>query len=61
MKVVVDTNVLISGIINPYGKPVKILNLVLEKNSCSALTAGYTTNMKRLEAGKTWRESITYK
>ena len=31
MKVVVDTNVLISGIINPYGKPAKILNLVLER------------------------------
>ena len=31
MKVVADTNVLISGIINPYGKPAKILNLVLER------------------------------
>ena len=31
MKVVVDTNVLISGVINPYGKPAKILNLILER------------------------------
>ncbi len=31
MKVVVDTNVLISGVINPYGKPANILNLILER------------------------------
>ncbi len=30
MKVVVDTNVLVSGIINPYGRPAHILNLVLD-------------------------------
>ncbi len=30
MKVVVDTNVLISGVINPYGKPAAVLNLILE-------------------------------
>ncbi|PLV56748.1 putative toxin-antitoxin system toxin component, PIN family [Thermotoga sp. SG1] len=31
MKVVVDANVLVSGIINPYGKPAHILNLVLDE------------------------------
>ncbi len=30
MKVVVDTNVLVSGIINPFGKPAYILNFILE-------------------------------
>lgn len=30
MKVVVDTNVLVSGIINPHGRPAHILNLVLD-------------------------------
>ncbi len=30
MKVVVDTNVLVSGIINPYGKPAKILNMIVD-------------------------------
>ena len=29
MKVVVDTNVIVSGIINPYGKPAHVLNLIL--------------------------------
>jgi putative PIN family toxin of toxin-antitoxin system len=31
MKVVVDTNVLVSGIVNPYGKPAHILNLILDE------------------------------
>ena len=30
--IVLDTNVLISGIINPYGSPAKILNLILNGN-----------------------------
>jgi len=30
MKVVVDTNVLVSGIINPHGRSAQILNLVLD-------------------------------
>ena len=30
MKVVVDTNVLVSGIINPFGKPAYILNFILD-------------------------------
>ncbi|NOY07947.1 MAG: putative toxin-antitoxin system toxin component, PIN family [Spirochaetes bacterium] len=31
MKIVLDTNVLISGVINPDGKPVKIVNLLLNE------------------------------
>jgi len=30
MKVVVDTNVLVSGIINPHARPAHVLNLVLD-------------------------------
>ena len=30
--IVLDTNVLVSGIINPYGSPAKILNLILNGN-----------------------------
>ncbi|MFK5927000.1 MAG: putative toxin-antitoxin system toxin component, PIN family [Desulfuromusa sp.] len=32
MKIVLDTNVLISGLINPTGVPAKILNLILNQN-----------------------------
>lgn len=31
MKIVMETNVLISGLLNPYGKPAQIVNLVLNK------------------------------
>ena len=31
MKIVLDTNVLVSGLINPRGVPVKILNLILNE------------------------------
>ncbi len=32
MNVVVDTNVLVSGLINPDGNPAKILNMILNSN-----------------------------
>jgi putative PIN family toxin of toxin-antitoxin system len=32
MNVVVDTNVLVSGLINPNGNPAKILNMILNSN-----------------------------
>ncbi|MFP4443273.1 MAG: putative toxin-antitoxin system toxin component, PIN family [Spirochaetia bacterium] len=31
MKVVADTNVIVSGLLNPEGKPAQILNLILNK------------------------------
>ena len=43
MRVVLDTNVLISGIINPYGKPARILNLLL----AGKITALYDNRMIR--------------
>lgn len=32
MKIVLDTNVLISGLINPNGTPAQVINLVLQKS-----------------------------
>ena len=32
MNVVVDTNVLVSGLINPDGNPARILNMILNSN-----------------------------
>ena len=43
MRVVLDTNFLVSGIINPYGKPARILNLLL----AGKITALYDNRMIR--------------
>lgn len=61
MKIVLDTNVLISGLINPTGVPAKILNLILNQNIIvlydTRIIKEYVDVLKRRKFGFT-KESI---
>jgi len=46
--IVLDTNVLVSGIINPYGNPAKILNLILNGNLIINADARILTEYERV-------------
>ncbi|MBN2656297.1 MAG: putative toxin-antitoxin system toxin component, PIN family [Spirochaetales bacterium] len=55
MKIVLDTNVLVSGVLSPNGIPAQILNLVLEKKvtliTDTRILAEYSEVLKRPKFG----------
>jgi putative PIN family toxin of toxin-antitoxin system len=55
MRIVIDTNILVSALLNPYGKPAAVLGLVLEEKATicfdSRIIAEYRDVLKRPKFG----------
>ncbi len=48
MKIVVDTNVLVAALINPYGSPAGVLNCILSNRVCPCFDARIIDEYERV-------------